>query len=282
MHTSVHTVLWRRCGNVEGSHIRAGISDECRTAADLLAGARDVLVITGAGMSQESGVPTFRDAQTGLWARYDPMELATPEAFRRHPARVFGWYAWRLRQVRAADPHAGHRALTAMQRHFQRLTIVTQNVDGLHRRAGSRDVVELHGSLETFHCAERGHPYDADKVMAAAPLEAAELSPPPCPVCGSPIRPGVVWFGETLPLAAMERAWSLARECEVLLVVGTSAVVYPAAALPEVAAARGIDVVEINPEPTPFTPNVTLAWSSTAAVALPQLVHALAAREGSA
>lgn len=271
--------MWTGCGNVEGSPVQPGVADECRRAVELLAEARDVLVITGAGMSQESGVPTFRDAQTGLWARYDPMELATPEAFRRHPARVFGWYAWRLRQVRAAQPHAGHRALAAIERFFPRLTVVTQNVDGLHRRAGSRDVVELHGSLEAFRCADRGHSYDADDVMAMAPEEAAELTPPGCAACGSPIRPGVVWFGETLPMAALERAWSLVRECDVLLVVGTSAVVYPAAALPEVAAARGIDVIEINPEPTPFTPHVTLAWASTAARALPQLEAMLAGRE---
>jgi NAD-dependent deacetylase len=252
---------------------------ECRRAVELLAGARDVLVITGAGMSQESGVPTFRDAQTGLWARYDPMDLATPEAFRRHPDRVFGWYAWRLRQVRAADPHVGHCALAAMERLFPRLTVVTQNVDGLHRRAGSREVVELHGSLEAFRCADCGRSYDADDVMAVAPREPAELFPPRCPACGGPVRPGVVWFGETLPMAAMERAWSLVRECDMLLVVGTSAVVYPAATLPEVAVARGIGVIEINPEPTPFTPHVTLAWPSTAAVALPQLEAALSEQE---
>ncbi len=258
------------------------MADECRTAASLLAGASEVVVVTGAGMSQESGVPTFRDAHTGLWARYDPLDLATPAAFRLHPARVFGWYAWRLRQARAAEPHAGHRALAAMERYLPGLTIVTQNVDGLHRRAGSRDVIELHGSLEAFRCADRGHPYAADAVMAMAPPEAAELAPPGCPVCGSPVRPGVVWFGETLPAAEMERAWGLVRRCDVLIAVGTSAVVYPAAALPEVAAARGIGVIEINPVPTPFTPRVTLAWSSTAAVALPQLESALSGREMSA
>ena len=279
MHDDVHTGLWTMCGNVEEQHTERGMADECRMAADLLAGAGDVVVVTGAGMSQESGVPTFRGAQTGLWARYDPMDLATPAAFRRHPARVFGWYAWRLRQARAAVPHAGHRALAGMERYFPRLTIVTQNVDGLHRRAGSQDVIELHGSLEAFRCVDRGHPYAADDVMAIAPPEAAELSPPECPLCGSPVRPGVVWFGETLPMAEMERAWSLVRQCDVLVVVGTSAVVYPAAALPEVAAARGITVIEINPEPTPFTPHVTLAWSSTAAVALPRLESALSGQE---
>jgi NAD-dependent deacetylase len=246
----------------------------------LFADAASVLVLTGAGMSQESGVPTFRDAQTGLWARYDPMELATEEAFRRHPARVFGWYLWRYQLVGEAEPHAGHVALAQLQRSLARsgtdaLTLVTQNVDGLHQRAGSTGVIELHGSLRRFRCLAHGHPYDPARFARLAAPDDGEIAPPPCDECGSPIRPDVVWFGEVLPHDALEAAYAGAHRCDVMLVVGTSGVVYPAAGLPEVGIQRGIPVIEISPQPTPFTDHVTLSWTSTAAVALPQLVTAL-------
>ena len=250
------------------------MTSECDQAVELLRGASRVVALTGAGMSQESGVPTFRDALTGLWARYDPMELATPEAFRRNPARVFGWYLSRWRRVQEVAPHAGHRALAQLEGAFGQFVVVTQNVDGLHRRAGSREIIELHGSLDAFRCVG-GHPFDIGGIEALAPSEDQEVEPPACDTCGSPIRPGVVWFGEMLPPGAVERAWHLVQESDVVLVIGTSAVVYPAAELPNVALAAGARVVEINPLETPLTPRATLAWQDTAAVALPLLADAL-------
>lgn len=262
------------CGPVENRAVTA----ELDRALALLAGARVVAALTGAGMSQESGVATFRDAQTGLWARYDPAELATPEAFRRHPARVFGWYLERWRQVRRAEPHGGHRALAALGAVFEEVVVVTQNVDGLHRRAGSADVVELHGSLDRFRCSGAGHTVDAAGFEALAPSRSGEVEPPACPACGSPVRPGVVWFGELLPKAAVERAWKTCARADALLVIGTSSLVYPAAHLPEIAQAGGAVLLEINPEPTPLTPRVDLWWPARAGVALPALAEALASR----
>ena len=244
-------------------------------AVELLADARRVVAFTGAGMSQESGVPTFRDAQSGLWARYDPMQLATAEAFRAHPARVFGWYLWRLRLVRAVSPHAGHTALTRLAERFDDLTVVTQNVDGLHRRAGSKRIIELHGAIEAYRCFDAGHPFDSREVDGFLAKPDGDTPPPACPQCGSPIRPGVVWFGEGLPHDAVEAAWTVASACDVLLAIGTSAVVYPAAELPHAALRAGASVVEINPGPTPLTPHATLAWHAAAGEALPALLRAL-------
>ncbi len=255
------------------------MTTECDRAVQLIGDVRHPVALTGAGMSQESGVPTFRGAQTGLWAKYDPMELATADAFRRHPTRVFGWYLWRFRLVRAVEPHAGHYALARMAGRFEGLPVVTQNVDGLHRRAGTTELVELHGSLEEFRCFDQGHAFDASELEDMEIPETGDVAPPVCATCGSPIRPGVVWFGEMLPPGAFERAQQLVRQCDALLVIGTSSVVYPAAALPEVAASRGVPVIEINPERTPLTSNTTLWWGASAAEALPQLAEALGATE---
>jgi NAD-dependent deacetylase len=211
------------------------------------------------------------------------MQLATADAFRRHPARVFGWYLWRFKLVRSVDPHPGHLALAAMaQRSDDGLPVVTQNVDGLHRRAGSTELVELHGSLERFRCFDRGHAFDAAVLESMDVPESGEVTPPACPICGSPIRPGVVWFGEMLPPGAFERAQQLVRDCDALLVIGTSSVVYPAAALPEIAASRGVTVIEINPEQTPLTAGASLWWSASAAEALPELAEALGSPGGHA
>ncbi len=226
-------------------------------------------------MSQESGVPTFRDEQTGLWARFDPDELATPEAFRRHPRRVFAWYLWRWRAIREAVPHAGYRTLVELEERFDRLTIVTQNVDGLHTRAGSAAVMELHGSLVEFRCFDGGHPYDARRLEPLTATVAEEVEPPRCDHCGSLIRPGVVWFGEPLPWEPLEAARAEVEECDALLVVGTAGLVYPAADLAWVGVNRGIPVIEINPQPTPLSSHVALAWRAGAGVALPQLASAL-------
>lgn len=251
------------------------MSNQCERAVELLSGARRVVALTGAGMSQESGVPTFRDAQTGLWERYDPTELATAAAFQHNPARVFGWYLWRWQLVRKVAPHAGHRALAALVRAFDELVVVTQNVDGLHRRAGSPDVTELHGSIDAFRCFDQGHPYDPAGLESLELPESGEVQPPECHVCGSPVRPGVVWFGEFLPQDALERACRVVTECDALLVIGTSALVYPAADLPNLGLSSGATVIEINPQRTPLTPRVRLSWPASAGAALPALSAAL-------
>lgn len=200
-----------------------------------------VAVLTGAGVSAESGVPTFRDAQQGLWARYDPMALATPEAFDRDPRLVWQWYRWRRELIAGASPNAGHRALASLEDRLDDFTLITQNVDGLHRAAGSRNVLALHGDINRTVCNRNRHPVET---------EHDAVEPPVCPVCGAPGRPDVVWFGEALPAAVLEAAFEAARACELFFSVGTSTAVQPAASLPWIALESGATVVEINPEPT--------------------------------
>jgi NAD-dependent deacetylase len=236
--------------------------------AGALGRARSVVVLTGAGISAESGVPTFRDAQTGLWARYRPEDLATPEAFLREPKLVWEWYAWRRGLVADAKPNAGHLALAAMEKRAPNFTLVTQNVDGLHRRAGSRNVIELHGNLFVnlrFH----DHTAIADDDMTCD-------VPPRCKRSGQLVRPGVVWFGEMLPPAALQAASSAVKACDLVFSIGTSALVEPAASLPFMALQAGAAVVEINPVETPLTPHCTLALRGKAALILPELLAAMA------
>lgn len=241
-------------------------------AAARLARAERVVVSSGAGMSRESGIPTFRDAMEGLWAHFDPEELATEQGFRAAPARVWSWYAHRRDRVAAAEPHAGHRALVQLERMVPHFAVATQNVDGLHQRAGSTDVTELHGNIHRLKCLDRHHPFADD----APALAAAEEEPPSCPECGSPLRPDVVWFGEMLPAAAVERAWRLAAECDAMLVVGTSGMVWPAAELPHIAHRVGAPIIEINPMPSELTPIADIFLAGAAGAVLPQLVRALA------
>lgn len=240
-------------------------------AAELLAGAAEVVVSTGAGMSRESGIPTFRDALEGFWARYDPAALATEAGFRADPRLVWSWYVERRKQIEACRPHAGYAALVELAGLIPRLEIVTQNIDGLHALAGSAAVTELHGNLRRARCLDRGHPF-------RGPLPPPEEgNPPPCPECGSPLRPDVVWFGEILPPDATERAWELAARCDVMLVVGTSGTVWPAAELPRVARAGGAPIVEVNPEPSELTPIADVFLRAAAGDVLPELTRAVRA-----
>jgi NAD-dependent deacetylase len=232
-----------------------------------LRGARAVAVLTGAGVSAESGVPTFRDAQTGLWAKYDPQQLATPSAFARNPKFVWDWYAWRRERVGEAKPNPGHAALAAMERHVRDFVLITQNVDGLHRAAGSTSVVELHGNIRRVRCS-RGCG------VVTAWQDAGDDEPPRCAACGAFLRPDVVWFEEMLPIAALEQAEEAAARCQLLLVVGTSAEVYPAAALPDTARRHGAIVVEVNPQPTPLSPAADYLLRGPSGVVLPALVAA--------
>jgi NAD-dependent deacetylase len=225
-----------------------------------------MVVLTGSGISAESGVPTFREAQTGLWERFDPQELATPEAFERDPGLVWDWYAWRRSLVAQAAPNPGHLALAEMQDLGQKFTLVTQNVDGLHQRAGSRGVIELHGNILRTRCSVEG--VDVEE------YEEGE-SPPVCPFCGAPLRPDVVWFGEMLPSEALDAASEAARGADLFLSVGTSSLVYPAAALPHEALESGATLVEINPGETPLTPHAEYALRGPAGDVLPRLIREL-------
>lgn len=241
-------------------------------AAEWIASATRVVASTGAGMSAESGIPTFRDAQEGLWARFDSRELATEEGFRADPRRVWSWYQYRRRRMAEAVPHAGYHALVELERLVPALTIVTQNIDGLHAQAGSRDVVEVHGNIRRAKCLDHGHVFPGEPPLT----DADEEDPPPCPICGSPLRPDVVWFGEMLPEDAVARAWRLAEACDVLLVIGTSGTVWPAAELPYVARRGGARVVEINPEPSELTAMADVFLQGRAGAILPRLAHDVA------
>jgi len=230
-----------------------------------LAAAHRVAVLTGAGISAESGIPTFRDALTGLWARYDPQELATPEGFARNPKLVWEWYAARRASIAGVQPNPGHAALAALEKRFEQFTLVTQNIDSLHQRAGSREVVELHGNIARVKCSIE------QIIVSDFP---ADESPPRCP-CGAFLRPDVVWFGEMLPAEALAKAEAAAEQCEVFLSIGTSAQVYPAAELPLRALSAGATVVEINPERTALSRHVHFALQGSAGAILPQLLQEL-------
>jgi NAD-dependent deacetylase len=237
-----------------------------QSLAGALASARSVAVLTGAGVSAESGVPTFRDAQTGLWAQFDPQKLATPDAFRRNPKLVWDWYAWRRKLVAKAEPNAGHRALAVLEGRVSDFVLITQNVDGLHRRAGSRNVVELHGNIGRVKCSR-------ENTIVEHWTEVGD-EVPRCAGCGALLRPDVVWFEETLPPDALQAAEDAARRCQILLVVGTSAEVYPAAALPDYAKSAGATIVEINPNPTPLSDAADYVLRAAAGAVLPALVAA--------
>jgi NAD-dependent deacetylase len=226
-----------------------------------------LLVLTGAGVSKESGIATFRDAG-GLWEGVDPAEVATPEAFERDPHRVWRFYDARRRQGADARPNPAHLAIAALETTGRPFLLATQNVDGLHERAGSKAMVRLHGSLWRVRCTGCGDEWEDDRA-AIDPL------PPAC-ACGALLRPAVVWFGEALPQRAFAEAQAMARRASLCLVVGTSALVYPAAALPEAALAAGAYVVEINPEPTPLSPFASEVLAGRAGEILPSLLRAAA------
>jgi NAD-dependent deacetylase len=210
------------------------------TAARLLCTAKSVCVSTGAGMSVESGLDTFR-GDDGLWSKVNIEEMATPQAFQRNPVKVWAWYRWRRQKLATIEPHDGHRVLCEWEQRITRFTVVTQNIDGLHHRAGSKTVIELHGRLDVVRCT-----YCDYNVQTLDDLG----EDPACPVCAKRLRPGVVWFYEPLPAGALEAAFAAAQTCDVLLVIGTSGVVQPAASLVDVAKVNGARVIEINPNPS--------------------------------
>jgi NAD-dependent deacetylase len=234
---------------------------------DILRGARRLTVLTGAGISAESGVPTFRDALTGLWSNFKPEELATPEAFLRNPKVVWEWYAWRRELLTKVEPNPGHFALVELERRVGAFTLITQNVDGLHQRAGSRNVIELHGNISRTKC------FDEDRVVEH--WEDTGEVPPRCPNCGGWLRPDVVWFNEMLPEDAVEKSLAASRACDVFFSIGTSGQVYPAASLPLEARDAGATVVEINPDETPLSRQVDHVLRGPSGMILPALLHSL-------
>lgn len=235
-----------------------------------------IAVLSGAGISAESGVPTFRDDKNGLWAKFDPYELSSTQGWEQHPERVWAWYLWRHHLVKQVEPNAGHRAVADWQAHAD-VQVITQNVDNLHERAGSAPVHHLHGSLFDFRCDICNSVYTGP--LADVPEPVLELTPPVC-ACGGLIRPDIVWFGEGLPDGPWDAAVAAMNTADLVVVVGTSAVVYPAAGLPELALARGAVVVEVNPEPTPLSPSATVTIRESASIALPTLLERLPALLG--
>ncbi|ODS98054.1 MAG: NAD-dependent deacylase [Lautropia sp. SCN 69-89] len=233
--------------------------------------ARRLVVFTGAGVSAESGIPTFRDALTGLWARFDPEQLATEAAFRADPSMVWRWYAERRAAIAAAQPNAAHRAIAALEGRGPRVSVVTQNIDGLHARAGSHEVLELHGNILRVKCLEGcGNP---ERIEPAFDWRADPREPPPCPRCGAPLRPDVVWFGELLPPDVFSRAERAALRCDLMLVVGTSALVHPAAGLPLLARQAGARIAVVNPQDTPIDALADHVLRGSAATVLPELLR---------
>ncbi len=244
-------------------------------AAELLGQARQVVIFTGAGMSAESGVPTFRDALTGLWQQFDAEALATPEAFRDDPALVWGWYEWRRSAVRRARPNPGHLAVAAIEARVPGSVLVTQNVDDLHERAGSTAPLHLHGSLFAPRCSACAQPTPIPDGVTEESADGRRITPPRCTRCSALVRPGVVWFGEALPEEALSAAVEAASSCDLLLTVGTSGLVYPAAEIPLVAARCGAAVIQVNPRETPLDRVADVNVRGSAARVLPALVEAV-------
>ncbi len=240
-------------------------------AARAIRDSQRLVVLTGAGISKESGIPTFRDALDGLWAKYDPQQLATPTAFRRNPKLVWDWYQYRRGLIAGASPNPGHYAIAELEKHLAHVVVITQNIDGLHAAAGSHDVIAMHGDIWRNKCFAhcRGEPTLID-------VDELEAGPPVCPYCGAYVRPDVVWFNESLAREALERAFALSQACDVMLVVGTSGVVAPVATLPLYVRERGAVLIEVNPDVTPITKLATLHFAGPSGEILPQIAAAVA------
>lgn len=266
---------------------RLGHSPALESLSQEIAKAQRLVVLTGAGVSKESGIPTFRDAQTGLWAKYDPQRLASREGFLADPACVWGWYDFRRNKVWCVQPNAGHQAIQHLEAICQQVTpkrsftLITQNIDNLHQKAGSQQVLELHGNIFEYKCLDCEQPFllsqlEGDEhVTQSKDFEAlAELPlPPQCQLCGGWIRPNVVWFGEMLNDGILSAAYDASRQADVMIVAGTSGVVYPAADLPAQAKRSGAVLIEVNPEPSALSPLMDVSLKGTSAELLPDLVN---------
>lgn len=250
-----------------------GMEGDCRQAVDILRSAGSIFVMTGAGVSAESGVPTFRGTD-GLWKNYSAHDLATPEAFKKNPVLVWGWYRWRQNIILKAQPNPAHYSIAEFERMYEHFLLLTQNVDDLHRRAGSCKILEIHGNIFRARCIDCGK---------EIPFICAHESPNELPrcVCGGLLRPGVVWFGEAIPSGVWVESLEYLNTAEVALFCGTSGMVWPAAALPGLARDLGLRTIEINLEPTPFSQIVDVSIMTKAGEILPRIVDALSASTGS-
>ncbi len=246
------------------------------TLIEKLQKAQHLVILTGAGVSAESGIPTFRDALTGLWENYDAESLTSEFGFQADPALVWGWYEWRRNRVLRAQPNPAHHTIAQLAKQVPKLTLITQNVDDLHERAGSSDVLHLHGSLHQPRCLICEEPYVfPDEPLAENPTEReSRIDPPRCHLCDSPIRPGVVWFGENLPTEAWGLAQEACQHCDLMMVIGTSGVVWPVAKLPYLADQEGISIVQINPAINSLNAVAAYNLHGKAGEILPQLYAA--------
>ncbi len=234
------------------------MNKEIKKVVNLILNSKFLVALTGAGISADSGIPTFR-GEKGLWKNFKPEELATPEAFQRDPKRVWEWYVWRMKIIREARPNAAHICLAKLEKESVLKAIITQNVDGLHQKAGSINVIELHGNIWKAVCTKCSYSEYMQKIP--------EDIPPKCKKCGSHLRPGVVWFGEPLPTDALNMAFYLSNKADLMLVIGTSLLVQPAASLPFIVLNNGNKVIEINPNETVLSNKATLSLKMSAAEA---------------
>ncbi len=232
-------------------------------AKRLILKGKSLLVLTGAGISKESGIPVFR-GKDGLWNKYRPEELATPQAFAKNPELVWEWYRYRRNIIRRAKPNLGHYAIKHLEEIKEEFLLATQNVDGLHIKAGNKKIVELHGNIFITRCIKCGYEIEEYK-------EDSKEKIPKCEKCGGIMRPGVVWFGEPLPEHALKKAFEFAEKAEVILVVGTSGIVYPAAHLPLIVKQKGGKIIEINIEESAITPYADIFIKSPAGKILPEI-----------
>jgi NAD-dependent deacetylase len=239
------------------------MAQDLRGAGRAVRESRSMCVLTGAGVSAESGVPTFR-GPGGMWRNRDPISLATPEAFAADPKTVWEWYQWRRGLIRKCNPNPGHEAIAAIEREKEDFLLVTQNVDGLHRLAGSRKMIEFHGNIWVVRCAGCDR---EEEVRSDFPV-----LPPRCASCGAPLRPGVVWFGEPIPPAALEASLGMLDRCDLLLVAGTSSVVQPSASFAAVVARRGGTVIEVNLEETPISEAARFSFRGKTGELLPLIL----------
>lgn len=248
--------------------------DDMIAAARAIRASKRLVVLTGAGISKESGIPTFRDAQEGLWARFDPAELATPRAFKRNPKRVWDWYHYRRELLAGAEPNPGHYAIAALEEVLDHVVVITQNIDGLHNKAGSSDVLPVHGDMRLNKCFAncQGNPTYVD--ITTLEWDEAE-GPPRCPHCGAYVRPDVVWYEEMLPPDLFERATTLTLTADLMLVVGTSGVTQPVASLPFYAREQGATIIEVNPDVTPITTLTRWHFAGPSGEVLPVLLDVI-------
>lgn len=246
------------------------LQDSLEKAHALVSDAQHIEVFTGAGMSADSGIATFRDAETGVWENVDPNIMASVDSWAENPGQMWAFSQWRSYLAGQAEPNAGHIAIGDWgKRDGVKVTVTTQNIDDLHERGGSTDVAHLHGSQFNYRCSVCSRPWEGEVEYPTEPVE--RLTPPTCPACGNLVRPGVVWFGEALPQGGWMKAEQRMREADLVVIVGTSGVVYPAAALPLIARERGVPIIEVTPKRTELSKIATVVVETTAAEGLPRI-----------